>query len=128
MEENIAQTPKPNEFKISAYEAWEAYAMTHIEVCAVAEFLMTKLEPVNLEGLADCVCKICQAEFVVSEDVRRSHIPVKLVCGHIFGRDCIIRWFDPFCRWGLKLENEDDDIALVGRLNGRTGCLLVRRW
>lgn len=127
MEEGIAPTPKPNEFKISAYEAWQAYAMTHIEVCAVAEFLMAKLEPVNLEGLNDRICTICQEEFLVSEDVRRSHIPAKLACGHIFGRDCIIRWFDPFCRWGINHEHEDNETALAGPINGRTSCPMCRK-
>lgn len=99
MEEETSRKSKPNEFVIPENEV---YAMTAIETCEVIEFLMTKLEPVHIEdlNLDDRVCTICQLEFCVSEDVRLSHSPVKTSCGHVFCKNCIIRWLDPLCYWG----------------------------
>lgn len=107
MEVSTTQSPKPNEFVI---DEDEAYALTDIVTWEVAEFLMTKLEPIKLEDLdpGDRVCAICQEELFVSEDVRLSHEAVKIRCGHIFGKKCIIRWLDPLCSWGL-LEDDDPD-------------------
>lgn len=72
MEASTTQTPKPNEFVI---DEDEAYALTDIVTWEVAEFLMTKLEPIKLEGLDpdDRVCAMCREELFVSEDVRHSH-------------------------------------------------------
>ncbi|MCJ1466011.1 hypothetical protein MMC07_004630 [Pseudocyphellaria aurata] len=103
MEEFTTQTPKPNEFVIPEYEGYAAF---DIETSEVAEFLMTKLEPVKLEDLDadDRVCAICQADFFDSDDV---HIAVKTVCGHVFGKHCIMRWLQPLGPWDL---DEDDDL------------------
>lgn len=131
MEESTAHTPQPNEFEISDDEA---YAMVDIRLWEVAEFLMTKLEPVNLENLDldsdDCICPICQANFRVSENVKLSHIPVKLACGHIFARKCIIRWFDPLCAYGLLEDRDieendmDDDLDRIPMV--KTSCPMCR--
>lgn len=122
MEESTAPNPQPNEFVIPDTHA---YAFTNIEISNVAEFLMTKLEPVGLEqlDLDDQVCVICKQEFRVSDDVRLSHTPVKTVCGHIFGRGCIIKWLDPLCFWGLR-ENGGDEVDLDE--GGKSGCPICR--
>lgn len=86
--------------------------MADIEVSQRAEFLMTKLESVPLENLDpdDRQCGICQQEYCVSEDVKLSHPPVKTLCGHIFGKPCLIKWLDPLCYWGLT-EGADPEIS-----------------
>ena len=100
MEEKSAQTPKPNEFSIPAHEA---YAMADIETWQAVEFLLTKLEPVHLEDLDNDnrECTICQQEYCNSEDAKVSHPPVKTVCGHVFGKPCIIKWLDPLAYLGI---------------------------
>ena len=100
MEESTSGCPKPNELVIADDKI---YAWNDIKIGQVIEFLMTKLEPVHLEDLApgDQVCPICLMKFCVSEDVKLSHPPVKTVCGHIFGKLCIIKWLSPLGYWGL---------------------------
>lgn len=100
MEENRPRRPRPNEFTVSNNEV---YAATDVETWQVIEFLMTKLEPVCLEDLdpEDRVCAICYTEFCVSEDVKLSHPAVKTVCGHVFGKLCLIKWLNPLRYWGL---------------------------
>lgn len=75
------------------------------------EFLMTKLEPVKLKGLDpdNRLCSICQEELVASEDGKPSHVPVRTICGHIFGKKCAIRWFDPFKVWAMYECESDCD-------------------
>lgn len=125
-DETSTQTLKPNGFIIAEDEG---YAWTNIEMSEIAEILMTKLEPVELEDLDpdDRACAICCGELLVSEDPRISHDPVKTGCGHVFGKKCIIRWLDPFCFWGLK-ENDDPeatDACLYEPTN--SGCPVCRR-
>ncbi|MCJ1262465.1 hypothetical protein MMC22_002335 [Lobaria immixta] len=98
--EGPSQNSQPNELVIPDDEA---YAMTQIETWEVVQFLMTKLKSVHLEDLDpdDRRCAICQEEFLISEDERLSHAPIETVCGHIFGKTCIIKWLDPLCYWGL---------------------------
>lgn len=124
MEESTDQTPKPNEFVISKFKA---YAMTDVEIWEVAEYLMTKLEPVQLEELdpEDRECTICQEEFLDSEDGKPSHDPVRVACGHVFGRKCIIRWLDPLCSWGLLRAHFDAHPHAP--LLGKPGCPVCRR-
>ena len=94
MEKSKSRDPKPNEFVIPDTEV---YAVTDVKTWEVIEFLMTKLEPVNLGDLDpnDRVCVICQLEFCVSKCARLSRPPVKTVCGHVFCEKCIIKWLDP---------------------------------
>ena len=122
MEEITSQNPRPNAFVVPETHA---YAFTNIAISQAAEFLMTKLEPVELEqlDLDDQVCVICKQEFRVSNDVRLSHTPVKTVCGHIFGQRCIIKWLDPLCLWGLR---EDDDEEVYLDEGGNSGCPICR--
>lgn len=122
MEESSAPNPQPNEFFIPDTHA---YAFTNIEICTAAEFLMTKLEPVSFEQLDrdDRVCVICQEEFCISSSVKRSHPPVKTVCGHIFGKRCIIKWLDPLCFWG---PSQNDTYQLVPDDIGKTTCPMCR--
>lgn len=124
MEESTDQTPKPNEFVISKFKA---YAMTDVEIWEVAEYLMTKLEPVKLEELdpEDRQCTICQEEFLDSEEVKPSHAPVKIACGHVFGKKCIIRWLDPLCSWDFLRAHYDANPRLP--LLGKSGCPVCRR-
>lgn len=123
MDETAAQAPQPIEFVIPESEA---YAMTAIEIWQVIEFLLTKLEAVDLEELHenDRVCPICHQEFSISEDVKRTHPPVKTVCGHIFGKKCIMKWLDPLREWGLK-----EDLEAAGDLDDdpRSDCPICRR-
>ena len=128
MDQNIAQTPKPNEFPIPAFEA---YAMADMETWQAIEFLLTKLEPVHIEDLdaANRECAICQQEYCVSEDPKLSHPPVKMVCGHLFGKPCIIKWLDPLAYWGL-LEGAAPRIRRLDTesLGGaKTSCPTCRR-
>lgn len=101
MEENASQLPLPNELVIPD---GHVYTLTDVGTYQVIEYLLTKLEPVALEDLDpdDRCCAICYMEFCVSEDFKLSHPPVKTVCGHIFGKYCIIKWFDPLSHWGKK--------------------------
>lgn len=131
MEGSTAHTPKPNEFELPE---GQAYAVVDIELYWVVEFLMTELEPVNMEDMdlndKDCVCPICQEEFRVSEDLKREHIPVRLLCGHVFGRSCILRWFDPFCAWGLLADQDtgedDTDDEQITIPIVKTSCPMCR--
>lgn len=128
MEENTSRAPKPHEFAIPQYET---YAMTDISIWKVVNFLMTKLEPVSLEELDsdDCECAICYEEFRASEDEKLSHVPVKTVCGHTFGRSCIIKWLDPLCYWGLA-ESADPKIhrlTMDSIQDAKTTCPTCRR-
>ncbi|MCJ1424284.1 hypothetical protein MMC29_002171 [Sticta canariensis] len=122
MEESEAQAPKPNEL---VFYPCEDYALASAETTEAAEFLMTKLEPINLEDddLGTQVCPICQQDFSDSEDVK--HTPVKITCGHIFGKICIIRWLNPLCGWGLK-ENDVEAVTWPDCI-GRSGCPICRK-
>lgn len=128
MEGNTTPASKPNAF---VFADDEAYAMTNIQTFKVAEFILKKLEPVNLQALGpeDAVCIICQQEFRISEDVKLSHAPVKTPCGHIFGRKCIMKWLDPLCFWGLKeeydTEADETDSSRVIK-HGKTSCPICR--
>lgn len=127
MVQNTTQTPKPNEFLVPDCQG---YAYTYVEAVAIIKFLMTKLEPIELEYLdaEDRVCSICRAELVISEDAKLSHAPVKTPCGHIFGKRCIIRWLDPVCAWGFKEDidpNADPNAPLYEP--GKSGCPICRQ-
>ena len=122
MEKSGAQAPKPNEMILYS---WEDYALTKIETSQAVEFLMTKLEPVHIEddNFGTHVCVICQQKFSDSEDLK--HTPVKMPCGHIFGKSRIIRWLDPLWGWGSK---EDGFDALSRPYTyGRTDCPICRK-
>lgn len=127
MEGNPAQTPTPDAF-VNADD--EAYAMTNIQTFKVAEYLLTKLEPIYHEDLdsADRVCAICQQEFSVSESVKRSHTPVKTPGGHIFGKECIMKWLGPLSFWGLKENYETEPLENPPlATHGKTSCPVCRR-
>lgn len=123
----MTPTPKPNEFVLPDDQG---YAMTEIEISDAAEYLMTKLETIKLDDLKleDRVCAICQSELFISEDVTLSHPPVKTVCGHIFGRNCIVRWLDPLSFWRLE-EDFDLNGEPIPPLTewGNFGCPICRR-
>ena len=99
-------SPKPDEFVI---DDGRAYAMTPIETWQAVQFLLTKLEPIDLDS-DDRVCVICQQEFDNSKDVKRSHFPVRTVYGHIFGKACITNWLDPLRYWLSMNTHLDDDM------------------
>ena len=128
MEEHTSSTPRPNEFIIPVSHA---YADTFIEIAETAEYLTTKLEPLNLETLGpeDRVCVICQQELHVSDDVKLSHAPVRTVCGHTFGRACITKWLDPLCYWVFPQDSERqiDDMTEDLLEHGKTSCPTCRR-
>lgn len=107
MEESTSQPSTPISFDLPDDIG---YAVTETATCEAVEFLMTKLEQVNIDDLDtdNQICPICQERFHVSEDITLSHAPVKTVCGHIFGNKCIIRWLDPLC-----LYREDSNDALL---------------
>ena len=122
MEESATQNSKPNKFVISENEA---YAMINIRTWKIAKFLITELEPVNLEilDLDNWVCAICQQEFLVSEDVKFLHALVKIVCGYIFGKFCIIKWLDPLCFWNLTKRAEPIVFNMGADFkDGKTSC------
>lgn len=112
MEESNRGNLQPNEFPIPEDKA---YAQTDIYIAEAIEFLWMDLEPVNLEDLGpdDQECAICQQDFCISEDPKVTHPPVKTVCGHIFGKPCIVRWLDPLCYWGLVEEDADREIGRI---------------
>ncbi|MCJ1465658.1 hypothetical protein MMC07_004277 [Pseudocyphellaria aurata] len=103
------QTLKPHGLTLP-FPKRKSYAMVDDAVIERVKFLMTKLEPVNMEELDpdNRVCSICQEELVVSEDAKPSHTPVRTICGHIFGKTCVIRWFDPLKVWALHKCNCGD--------------------
>lgn len=103
--ESNTQPSKPNAFVVADNEA---YAMVHVNFWHAVEFLLTKLEPAQLEDVNpdDRTCTICQQEYHVSEDKKISHAPVKTPCGHIFGKPCIIKWLDPLCYWEVEEDSE----------------------
>lgn len=129
MEVSTTQTPKPNEFVIRQNEV---YAATNIEKWEAVEYLMTKLQPVNLEDLDpdERLCAICQQEYHISEDVKLSHAPVRTVCGHIFGKPCLIMWLNPLCYRGLEEDLNGAaliDVDWYSYGDAKTDCPLCRR-
>lgn len=116
-----SQTPKWSEFVIPEDQA---YAQTDIETWRAAEFLMTKLEPVTLELNPDQECTICQEKFCVDSV---SHTPVKIVCGHVFGKYCIIKWLSPLNCWGPGSKVVELLEASRTDTNTRTSCPLCRQ-
>lgn len=124
--EDTTRSPKPNEFIIPENEG---YAKTEVETGTAAEFLMTKLEPVDFEHLIshDRICAICRQEFCIAKDVKVSHAPVKLVCGHVFGENCIIKWLDPLSFWGLVEKDSEFEVGKVSFEIARTSCPICRR-
>lgn len=126
--ENTTQPSEPNAFVVAEYEA---YAMVHINFWYAVEFLLTKLEPVQLEDVDPDhrTCTICQQEYHVSEDEKISHAPVKTPCGHIFGQPCIIKWLDPLCYWEVDESSETEVHEASGNLLERTktSCPTCRR-
>ena len=126
MAENPAQTPTPDTFDMFNHKA---YAWTDVETVEVAEYLLTKLEPIDHEDLdpADRVCIICQQEFHTSPHEQLEHTPVKTPCGHIFGEKCIMKWLEAVNYWGLADEYRDlpaENIHLV--TDGKTSCPVCR--
>lgn len=123
MDELTIPNPKPNEYVLPQNKA---YAGTKTRLSEIAEYLMTKLELVNIETLDpdDRVCPICQEEFQISE-----HIPVKTVCGHIFGKQCIIKWLNPLCHMSRVEYAEPDNIRIIGdqSSSAKTSCPTCRR-
>ena len=117
--EGTTRAPKPNEFVLPEREA---YAMTDINLWAAAEFIMTKLEPVQLEDVDpdDLTCVICQEEYRILDDKKPFHAPVKTPCGHVFGKSCIIKWLNPLFYWDL-----DGPETRVERT--KTSCPTCRR-
>lgn len=117
--------PKPNEMVLLENEG---YAMTHVWTGAAAEFLMTKLVPIAPEDLRlDDQCAICHEKLFDSENAKLSHAPVKTECGHIFGRECIIRWLDPMCWWS-SVEDDASSEEMEAIVNGRKrDCPVCRR-
>ncbi|MCJ1264183.1 hypothetical protein MMC22_004054 [Lobaria immixta] len=120
--EGITQLSKPNAFVIDEYEA---YAMVDINLWYAVEFLLTKLEPVQLEDVDpdDRTCTICQEEYHVSGDNKLSHTPVRTPCGHIFGQPCIMKWLDPLCYWEVDEDSETE--VLLDQT--KTSCPKCRR-
>lgn len=118
MGESTTSNLKPNEFVIPENQG---YACTDIKISRIVEFLMTELEPVNLESIDpdDSTCSICQKKFHISNEMKLSHTPVRTVCGHIFGKPCITTWLDPlFC--------VDSDSINVSS-TGNTSCPVCHR-
>lgn len=124
MEEQTTQTPKPNEFAIPENQG---YAFTHVRVGVAAEFLMTKLDSIKPEDLdpGNRVCTICHEELLDPNDTRLSHAPVKLVCGHVFGKNCIMRWLDPLGT--LYYRREYDGSISVKFEHGKNSCPICRQ-
>lgn len=126
MEENTGQTPPPDTFVLFDNMA---YACTSIKTFDVAEYLLTQLEPIDIEDLDsdNRSCVICQEKFRVSEHQKHSHTPVRTPCGHIFGQKCIMRWLQALNSWGLEEEYEDIPEQSV-RLEeeGNTSCPVCR--
>ena len=127
MQASTSQSRKPNEFIIPKDKA---YAMTDLKTWNAIEFLMTKLEPVGVQDLNpdDRECAICQQGFRVSEYVESPHAPVKTVCGHVFGKSCIIKWLDPLSWWGPVQSAEPRDLELItyASKDTNTSCPLCR--
>lgn len=123
MAELAIPNPKPNKY---VFPQNQAYAWTKTGISEIAEYLMTKLEPVNIETLDpdDRLCPICQQEFQISE-----HIPVKTVCGHIFGKQCIIMWLNPLCHLARVECATPDNIQIIGdqSASAKTSCPTCRR-
>ena len=130
MDPSITRDPNPNEFSIPDHEA---YARTDIETVEAIEFLLTKLEPIDLESLDpdQRKCSICGQRYHFSEDDKLSHLPVKTECGHIFGKFCITRWLDPICFYGPVAgvrQRVQGTIEDKGELDaGKTTCPECRR-
>lgn len=128
MEESTTRDPKPNEFVIPEEQA---YAWTYNEVAKNTEFLLTKLEPVGVETLDpnDRLCTICQEEFQVLNDVKLAHAPVKMICGHIFGRTCIMKWLNPlsYCIVPEIGPRDVNEMLHDLRTTGNTSCPTCRR-
>lgn len=105
MDEN---TTESNEFVIPEFAG---YAGIDLVRCAVAEFLMTEFQDIEIEDLDpdDRVCIICQEEFSFSEDPKLSHTPVKTSCGHIFGDNCLMMWLETFYAWSNSDPDPDRD-------------------
>ncbi|KAF2496933.1 hypothetical protein BU16DRAFT_580940 [Lophium mytilinum] len=88
------------------------------------------------ENPEDSVCTICHEEMeysVVKEGTNESsinnkHIAVKLECQHIFGSECVIKWYSehgaktcPICRKVMVLEAAEEgypDLSLPGEVTG----------
>lgn len=111
--DSTTETLKPNEFAIPD---GEAYAKTQIEAWEIMDFLTKKLETINTEELDpdNLVCAICLQDFGdFKADGETPHGPVKTVCGHVFGKGCIIGWLDPLSDWGVVEEDVDEAAAAV---------------
>lgn len=128
MAEGTTRVPKPNEFVLPEHQA---YAGVYHETAKIAEYLLTKLEPVDVETLDanDRACTICREEFHASDDFRLAHAPVKMICGHIFGGRCIQNWLDPLCYWATPETGQKSghEIARDLRKWGNTSCPTCRR-
>ena len=72
------------------------YADVSFEVWDSVSFL-NSLQPTQVPKLPrdDQTCSICLGDFIASH-TEESNLPVKLPCGHVFGRCCITNWLTPF--------------------------------
>ncbi|MCJ1428285.1 hypothetical protein MMC29_006194 [Sticta canariensis] len=69
------------------------YAFISTETWQIIKFLLEELTPVDTPDLEpeDHRCAICAENFTTDD-----HPPVRLPCGHVFGKDCIQEWLRPY--------------------------------
>lgn len=77
----------------------EAYAGTEPDVWHAMRFF-NRLEVVDLEKLEpDSMCSICMQPYDDPKDGSIKHVPVRLPCSHVFGKECLATWTTPLGAW-----------------------------
>lgn len=83
----------------------EAYAGTEADIWQAIR-IFNQLKVVDLKELApeDRSCSICSQPYDDLEYKATKHVPVRLACSHVFGKECLAKWITPFGVWE---DNED---------------------
>lgn len=85
----------------------EAYAGTHADVWQAIRFFneLKVVNPAELEP-EDRACSICMQPYDDPEDENIIHVPVRLPCSHVFGKECLAQWTTPFGVWEDNLDGQ----------------------
>lgn len=76
----------------------EAYAGTEAAIWKSIRFF-NRLEVVDLHELEDQTCSICRQPYDDPAAEKTTHLPVRLPCSHVFGKECLAKWITPFGIW-----------------------------
>ncbi|MCJ1466244.1 hypothetical protein MMC07_004863 [Pseudocyphellaria aurata] len=122
MEDTVGNVDRPYAYAETDFDVWQAIRT------------FNELEVVNLSEIdpEDRTCSICMQPYEDPENGGVLHIPVRLPCAHVFGKECLAQWLTPLGAWKYTMDAEWErakgwfETELV-HCHGSTDCPLCRR-